>query len=139
MARSSRKPPRKHLGACSCVFHELVSTNIHLDLYFFPATPTRPFETIVTVGCSDKPLNAPESLEHLRHVELVVCLPQGWPMPDGNAMAAELFWPFEKIKEIAQIPHAFNSFLGPGHTIPNGDPAEPYPGTKFNCLLLDHA
>ena len=35
------------------------------------------------------------------------------------------------------VPHAYGTFLGVGHTIPNGDPPEPYgPGTKLCCALI---
>ena len=38
---------------------------------------------------------------------------------------------------MARIPHDFGSWLGYGHSIPNGDPAEPYaPGVPFAGALL---
>jgi hypothetical protein len=40
------------------------------------------------------------------------------------------------MKQLARLPHEYQTFLTPGHTIPNGDPAEPFhPNTKTCCWL----
>lgn len=128
----------KHLGPCEGVFHEILSVNVHIDLYWFKATEERPYVTVVSVGCSDKPLTTPEGAEIFQYVELVLCLPADWQMPDSSADTNENeYWPIRAMKEIIHIPHSYGSFLAYGHTIPNGNPAENYPGTSFNCMLLD--
>ena len=41
-------------------------------------------------------------------------------------------WPVRLLKMLARLPHEYATWLGWGHTIPNGDPARPYaPGTEL--------
>jgi hypothetical protein len=44
------------------------------------------------------------------------------------------------LKQLARLPHEYGTWLGAGHTIPNGDPPEPYaPGTRLCCGLVARA
>ena len=36
------------------------------------------------------------------------------------------YWPVRLLKSLARLPHTYKTWLGWGHTIPNGDPAEAY-------------
>lgn len=41
------------------------------------------------------------------------------------------------MKFIARFPHEYHTWLGSGHTIPNGEQAEPYAAdTQLGCMLL---
>ena len=35
-------------------------------------------------------------------------------------------WPLQLLQDLAEIPHRFETWLHIGHTVPNGDPAQPY-------------
>ena len=74
------------------VFHEIVSSDVHLDLYVVPPQPGeasvmfphgRDFYTIVTSGMSTQAMKAPASgggdIQGQRYAELMICLPSDWP------------------------------------------------------------
>lgn len=126
----------EHLGESGCVFHELVSDVVHLDIHRFPPRPGRPFHVLVTQGMSALPMTTPEGAEKFRYAELMVALPEEWVL-DGEQSADEpWYWPIRMIKFIARLPHVYDTWVGPGHTIPNGDPAEPYAQTTSSCCAL---
>jgi hypothetical protein len=40
------------------------------------------------------------------------------------------YWPIRLLKTLGRLPHDYGTWLGWGHSVPNGDPPEPYaPGT----------
>ncbi|MCM8531565.1 MAG: suppressor of fused domain protein [Lentisphaeraceae bacterium] len=127
----------KHFGKCSGVFHEIMSFNVHIDLYLYEATAEKPYATVVTVGASDQPLQTPEGAEIFQYIELYMHLPADWPMPDGGDMDEKYYWPFRVLKQMARFPHQLNTFLGYGHTVPNDNPPVPYAeDCPFECALL---
>jgi hypothetical protein len=144
----------KHLGPTPLVFHELISPHAHIDLHVVPPTHLPPSEdhplgtnhfTIVTSGMSCKPMNVPEEADQTpRFAELMIALPENWPgmFPDGKfddaAMKDERnWWPIKWLKMMARLPHEYDTFLGIGHTIPNGEGAEPFAAnTKLGCMMV---
>lgn len=118
----------KHIAPMDSVFHEIVSDLVHLDVLWVRATPERPYQLLVTSGMSDLPMTVPEGAEGFRHAELFMVLPPEW---DANIDAEEKFWPIRWLKQIGRLPHEYRTWIGHGHTIPNGDPAEPIADTKF--------
>lgn len=130
----------KHLGAPATVFHELISDKVHIDVHIIAPTADRPFYSLVTSGMSDKPMNAPEGAEELRYTELMICLPQDWPMSQDEWKKDEnSFWPIQTLKFLARFPHEFDTWLFLDHTVPNGDPPETFGDTKFCCALIGAA
>jgi suppressor of fused protein SUFU len=136
-----------HLGESGSVWHEIVSDLVHLDVFTWAPTPDRPMHTFVTVGMSDLPMTVPPGAlaqGHSDRAELVVCLPPDWPVPDpaAGSMAPwddpDAYFPIRWLKQLARLPHEYDTWLGFGHTIPNGDPAEPLASTTGLCgwLLL---
>ena len=118
------------LGEDYVVWHEIVSDTIHLDVYMWRPTPDRPFFTFVTSGMSDRPMNVPagaaqEGVTDL--AELVVRLPADWPVPQEGAAPwdDDSYFPIRWLKSLARLPSEYDTWLGFGHSIPNGDPAEP--------------
>lgn len=61
-------------------------------------------------GGDEAPMNAPEGAEEWRYAELLCVLPADWPV--------------RRLKSLARLPHEHDTWPGPGHTIPHGDPAE---------------
>ncbi len=135
----------RYLGEVGTVFHELISDLVHLDVLFVPATPERPFHTLVTSGMSDRPMTVPPGAEDFRHAELMLCLPADWPMgTDANGQNhfddERHYWPVRWLKKLARLPHEYDTWLAPLHTVPNGDPAEPVaPGVPFTGFILGPA
>ncbi len=115
----------KHIGPVEKVFHELISDLVHIDVHCVEPTEEKPWYTLVTSGMSDRPMHAPEGLEELAYAELVVCLPADWDLSDEGFEDEQNYWPVRSLKYLARFPHEFETWLFEGHTIPNGDPAEP--------------
>ena len=74
---------------------------------------------------------------HFRYAELLLCLPKTWLMGDEEFKIEDNYWPIRWLRTIARLPHEYNTWLGFGHTIPNGEPAQPYSKkTELNCMML---
>lgn len=127
----------KHVGPIENVWHELISDLVHIDVHQIAPTDERPWWTLVTSGMSDIPMSAPEGAEDFRYTELMICLPKDWPMEEKEFDKDENYWPVYWLKYLARFPHQHETWLSWGHTIPNGDPAEPIgPGTNMTGLIL---
>jgi len=119
------------------VFHELVSDLVHVDVHAVEATDERPWTMLVTSGMAERPMTVPEGLEDERFAELVLALPPDWPLSKDAFDDEANYWPIRLLKTLARLPHEFETFLYYGHTVPNGDPPEPYaPSTDFRCALV---
>jgi hypothetical protein len=127
----------RHVGKIETVFHELVSDLVHIDVHVIEPTDRRPFYTLVTSGMSDLPMTAPPEMEEFRYAELMICLPPDWPLSQEAFEDESNYWPVRLLKLLARLPHEYQTWLCIDHTVPNGDPPEPYaPNTKFVCAML---
>jgi hypothetical protein len=127
----------KHIGPPNQVFHEIVSDIVHIDVHLVAPTPARNYYTLVTSGMSERPMHVPEGAEELRYGELSICLPPTWKLDQESFKDEQNYWPVRWLKVLARFPHEYETWLGEGHTIPTGDPPEPYAkNTKFCCMLL---
>ena len=111
------------------VWHELISDRIHLDVHMVPPSQDHPYYVMVTSGMSARPMTLPPDLEEpdeWRYAELCIVLPADWQLGEDAFKDDNNYWPVRLLKSTARIPHDFNSWLGYGHSIPNGQPAEPY-------------
>jgi hypothetical protein len=128
----------EHIGEVAMVFHEIVSDLIHIDVHHVLPDDDRDFHTLITTGMSDRPMTVPEGAEAFQFAELVMCLPSDWPLT-REAFADETnYWPIRLLKTLARLPHEYDTWLGPGHTIPNGGEEElPYAeSTRFCCAMI---
>ncbi|MFC4310110.1 suppressor of fused domain protein [Steroidobacter flavus] len=122
-----------HLGKVERVFHEIISDTVHIDVHLVKPSEGFPFARLVTSGMSDLPMTIPEGVEAPRFVELLMTLPGNWRL-DQDSFADEVwYWPVRLLKRLARLPHKYNTWLGFGHTVPNGDPAEPYASSTRLC------
>lgn len=127
----------KQVGEVTMVFHEIVSNLVHIDVHHVPPGPGRGFHTLVTTGMSDKPMTVPEGAEEFRFAELVLCLPSDWKLTREDFADEANYWPIRLMKELARLPHEYETWLGPGHSVPNGEPPQPYAqNTRFCCALI---
>ena len=108
----------KYLDAPAAVWHE----SENLDIFVVAPTDERPFLTLVTAGLSDQPMNAPK--DEWKLAELCFLLPAPWPL-DRAQWDESHEWVLLWLKHLAQMPRANQSWLGYGHTIPNGEPPQP--------------
>lgn len=127
----------QHIGPVETVFHEIVSDLVHIDVHVVLPTSDDPFYTLITSGMSDAPMTVPDGCEDYRYAELLLRLPRDWKMTEKAFKNENHYWPIRLLKTLARLPHEYDTWLGFGHTIPNGDPAEPYAsGTKLSCALI---
>ncbi|MBX7222876.1 MAG: suppressor of fused domain protein [Blastocatellia bacterium] len=127
----------RHLGPVEMVLHEIVSDLIHIDLHWVKPTPERNFHTLVTSGMSDRPMTVPPGAENFQFAELMVCLPPNWPVSQEAFTDEMNYWPIRWLKILARFPHEYGTWVGMGHSIPNGDPPEPLaPLAEMCCWLL---
>lgn len=129
----------RHLGPVSGVFHEIISDLVHIDVHVVPATEQFPYLRLVTSGMSDLPMTVPDEVDAdvPHYMELMVTLPADWPISQDAFEDERNYWPVRLLKGLAQLPHEYDTWLGFGHTIPNGHPSEPYaPGVGFDGAIV---
>ena len=126
-----------HIGPPNMVYHEIVSDLVHLDVHVVEPTPERPFRTLVTSGMSDLPMALPPGVDISPRAELLLCLPPEWSL-DADSLADERrYWPIRWLKILARLPHTYNTWLAPSHTVPNGEPPTPFaPDTRLCAMLV---
>lgn len=128
---------KQHLGEIAWVFHEIVSDTVHIDVFFIKPTEDCPLVRLVTSGMSDLPMSVPDGTDSPKFVELVMLLPPDWKLDQESFKNEGWYWPIRLMKYLARLPHKHSTWLGWGHTIPHGDPAEPYaPNTKLCGAII---
>lgn len=128
----------EHIGEIDQVWHEMISDLVHIDVHQIPPSDDRPFWTLVTSGMSDKPMTVPEGAEDYQYAELMICLPPDWKLGQKEFEDENNYWPIRLLKVLARLPHEYETWLGPGHTVPNGG-EEPVPysdNNQFVCALV---
>ena len=128
----------QHVGPISSVFHEVRSDLVHVDVHLVPASSGRPYHTLVTSGMSEVPMVVPcEEGFTLGYAELMIALPRHWPLSGRQFREDTNFWPIQWLTMLARLPHAYDSWLGFGHTVPNGEPPEPLAtNNSFTGVIL---
>ncbi len=125
------------LGAPEMVLDELVSDLVHVDVHVVPPRRDRDFHTLVTSGMSERAMQTPDEIADRAHAELLLCLPRDWPLTTAAFADERWYWPIRWLKRLARLPHEYDTFLAPGHTIPNGEPPVPFaPDTELCCWLV---
>lgn len=127
----------KFVGPIHQVFHELISDLVHIDVHWVRPSKDRPYHVLVTSGMSDRPMTVPDGAETFQFAELLISLPKDWKLSQKAFEDEANYWPIRLLKMMARLPHEYETWLGSGHTVPNGDPEEPYAdNTKFSCALV---
>jgi len=130
---------KKHVGKVETVYHEILSDLIHLDILIIPSNANKPYHTLVTCGVSEMPMTVPQGVEDFKYAELMINLPAKWPLLKDYEVIGNNennHWPIRWLKHIGRLPHDYDTWIGWGHTIPNGDPAVPIANTKFTGVML---
>ncbi len=127
----------KHVGKVKTVLHEEVSDLVHIDVLLIPATAKRPYQLLVTSGVSDLAMHMPEAgFEDHNRVELMIALPKDWPISAAAFENENHYWPVRWLKKIGRLPHQNKTWIGWGHTIPNGNPVQTIADTQFTGVVL---
>lgn len=130
----------KYIGEITWVMHEIVSDNLHIDVLIVEPTPERNFYTLITLGMSALPMFVPEDSEISPYAELMICLPPDWVIKqteentDDEPADEKNYWPVRWLKMLARFPIDYKTWLGYGHSIPNGEHFAN--NTKLNGIIL---
>ena len=131
------------IGAPEFVWHEMVSSIVHIDVHVILPTEESPVYTLFTTGMSDRPMRVPPEFGDwaaLQFAELLLMLPPDWfddPRSLSELDDERKYWPIRLLKSLARFPHECETWLGFGHTVPNGDPPAPFAeNTDLCCALL---
>lgn len=123
----------KYFGEFTEVFHEMVSPDIHVDIAIIPPDDKRNFYTLLTMGMGAYKMSVPDGLKEYRleRTELMVTLPADWEIKNSEE---KWYWPIRWMKILARFPINENTWLGWGHTIPNGEAFSE--NTELSGILL---
>ena len=93
----------QYFGPCDNVFHEIMSPDIHVDIYIMKPTPERNYYVLSTFGMGAHRMNVPAELaEHkLERAEIIVTLPPDWQLGQEGE---EWYWPIRWLKILARLP-----------------------------------
>lgn len=126
------------------VYHEMMSDLVHVDVHILRPTEEANFYVLYTTGMSDLPMTLPEGLdqEDLKYAELFMFLPGDWNVGEDVSSTQDLpyesYWPINMLKFLSRFPHEYKTWLGFGHTMPNGPDYSPVcDGVDFGGVVLD--
>lgn len=125
------------------VYHEIVSDLVHIDVHVL-REPEGDGYVLYTTGMSDLPMCLPEEIsdrEDLKFAELYMILPGDWDVGEETRLIKDLpyesVWPIQMLKFLARFPHEYKTWLGWGHSIPNGPDYHPIcDGVGFGGAVL---
>ncbi|MEZ4363555.1 MAG: suppressor of fused domain protein [Kofleriaceae bacterium] len=124
------------VGKPTHVIHELNGeAPPNIDVHVIPPID-EPVITLFTTGMSDHLMTLPPEVSLPRRAELILRLPEGWPISEEALADPRTGWPFRWLRLLARIPHRYDSWLAPTHTIPNGDPPRPLTDDTKQCCML---
>lgn len=133
---------KEDYGDFQNVLHEVVSTDIHLDVALIPPQEDRDYYTLCTIGAGAYRMEIERDIRiehHLsEHSEYIMYLPSDWKL-DGESLNDEAnYWPIRLLKNTARLPLLTDSWFTIGHTTgtEEGMPySEEYP---YNCAILTY-
>ena len=110
---------QQYFGKFENVLHELVSTDIHVDICVVPPSAERDYYTLVTMGMGAHRMNVPEELAEykLERAELAIALSKDWKIKKETFEDEKCYWPIRLLKILARLPIASDTWLGFGHTM----------------------
>ncbi len=121
------------------VFHEMLSLDFHLDVYFIN-DPEREYNILLTSGMSLLEMTVPDAVEDKaahRFAELMMIVPKS--IEFGSTITGEggNDWIINLLKETARFPHHYDTWLSTGHTLQATEDMEPYDeSTEYTGVVI---
>lgn len=114
----------KCFGPVETVLHELVSPDIHVDIYVVAPSEDRNYYTLLTMGMGAHRMNVPKELAEykLERAELAIALPADWKLNQESIQDERWYWPIRLLKALARLPIVNDTWLAWGHTMDNTRP-----------------
>lgn len=111
---------------------------VSVHLYIVAPTEERPYRTVITSGMSELAMTLPHDHDISPYAELMLSLPADWPLSRSTGLDEDpTSWPLQVLKQVARLPHEYGTWIGEWHSVPNGDPAQPYsPQTPFAEVVV---
>jgi len=128
-----------HLGKPALYFHETsageTGDGIQVDIHVIGPTESFPYVRLVTSGMSKQAMNVPEGAP--AYAELMMALPASWQLDEQSMQEERWYWPVALLRHLAHYPHKEGTWIGLGHSLPNGNPAMPYTaGVGFRGAIV---
>jgi len=123
-AEAREKVYERFFGEVASIYHEVIPFVPHIDIHTYGRDERRGFFTLVTSGMSDLPMSVPPGADVPKRVELIFYCPE----PKDEYL--------ETLRWLARFPHDNKTWVGSGHTIPNGNPPEPLWGSSVLDTIL---
>jgi Suppressor of fused protein (SUFU) len=120
----------KYLGKVDEILADESRDQTRIEVQHVRPEMARPYHTLVTAGMSARPMRVPSNVDAPRYLELMITLPEQWKVGDRGD---KWHWPIQQLQMLARLPHASGSWLGWGHTVPNGDPPQPLARSTKLC------
>ena len=122
------------------VFHEMMSLDFHLDVYFIQPK-NRDYNILLTSGMSSYEMTVDNEIENIKDyqfLELMILLPKDMKFGEVHTGKEKNGWIISMLKQTARFPHHYYTYLSIGHTIQATEDLEPYSkDTEFiGCLIL---
>ena len=133
---------KEDYGEFQNVLHEVVSTDIHLDLALIPPQEDRDYYTLCTIGAGAYRMEIERDIRtgyHLsEHSEYIMYLPSDWKLDGESLKEEENYWPIRLLNNTARIPVWNETWFTMGHTVGSED-GEPY-SEKYPAhnIILTH-
>lgn len=108
------------------VFHEMLPDIVQIDVNFIPPDCGRDYYVLWTSGMSDLPMTLPDgdyNKKDYERAELFLFLPKDWKVRGSGE--DKYHWPIQWLIDLARFPHEYKTWLGTGHTFPNGEDYDP--------------
>jgi hypothetical protein len=123
------------VGAPARVLHERLPSSQAIDIHIVPPGD-EPVLTLFTTGMSEHPMTMPAGVPLPRRAELILRLPETWPITEEALTNPRTSWPIQWLRTLARLPRRYGTWLAPTHTIPNGEPPQPLSvDTRMCCMF----
>ncbi len=117
------------------------AADIKIDVIVIEPSSDRNFFTYVTAGLSAMPMNVPADIQDLdlEYAELMICLPEDWPLSPEELQDMRNRWPLQQLLDTAKAVRRYNSWICHYHTVASADPPVPFADdTGLSALLLSN-
>lgn len=127
----------KYIGKPNYINIDTMTDDLDVSLITFLANNKRRYHTIVTAGMSSLPTIVPEDQSVWKYTELMIYLPESWPISKESIKSFEHYWPIGWLRRLSKFTHENSTWFCWGDTVPNGEPPEPFASnTDLCCILL---